>query len=92
MKRLPSELSGGQQQRVAIARALVNNPPVLVADEPTGNLDPQNALHVFNLLADLAHQGQTIIYVTHDRDLAQRAEAGIDLLDGQIVNQRTLPL
>jgi ABC-type lipoprotein export system ATPase subunit len=87
MKRLPSELSGGQQQRVAIARALVNNPPVLVADEPTGNLDSQNAQQVFNLLADLAHQGQTIIYVTHDRDLAQRSDAGIDLLDGQIVSR-----
>jgi putative ABC transport system ATP-binding protein len=91
MKRLPSELSGGQQQRVAIARALVNNPPVLVADEPTGNLDSQNALHIFNLLADLARQGQTIIYVTHDRDLAQRAGAGIDLLDGRIVNRRNIP-
>ncbi|HLZ81813.1 MAG TPA: ABC transporter ATP-binding protein [Ktedonobacteraceae bacterium] len=90
MKRLPSELSGGQQQRVAIARALVNNPPVLVADEPTGNLDSQNAQQVFTLLAELAHQGQTIIYVTHDRDLAQRSDAGIDLLDGQIVSRRNV--
>ncbi len=88
MKRLPSELSGGQQQRVAIARALVNNPPVLVADEPTGNLDSQNAQQVFDLLADLGRQGKTIIYVTHDRDLAQRADGGIDLLDGRIVNRR----
>lgn len=85
MKRLPGELSGGQQQRVAIARALANHPPVLVADEPTGNLDSQTAQQIFTLLADLAHQGQTIIYVTHDRDLAKRASAGIDLLDGRIV-------
>lgn len=85
MKRLPGELSGGQQQRVAVARALANHPPVLVADEPTGNLDSQTAQQIFTLLADLAHQGQTIIYVTHDRDLAKRAGAGIDLLDGRIV-------
>jgi ABC-type lipoprotein export system ATPase subunit len=87
MKRLPGELSGGQQQRVAIARALANHPPVLVADEPTGNLDSQTAQQIFTLLADLAHQGQTIIYVTHDRDLAKRASAGIDLLDGRIVGR-----
>ncbi|HEU5376087.1 MAG TPA: ABC transporter ATP-binding protein [Ktedonobacteraceae bacterium] len=88
MKRLPGELSGGQQQRVAIARALANNPPVLVADEPTGNLDSQTARQIFDLLAGLTLQGQTIIYVTHDRDLAQRATAGIDLLDGRIVGRR----
>lgn len=88
MKRLPSELSGGQQQRVAIARALANKPPVLVADEPTGNLDSQTARQVFDLLANLTLQGQTVIYVTHDRDLAQRASAGIDLLDGRIVGRR----
>lgn len=87
-KRLPSELSGGQQQRVAIARALANNPPVLIADEPTGNLDSQTARQIFDLLADLTRQGHTVIYVTHDRDLAQRASAGIDLLDGHIVGRR----
>jgi ABC-type lipoprotein export system ATPase subunit len=84
-KRLPSELSGGQQQRVAIARALVNDPPVLVADEPTGNLDSKTALQVFDLLADLTQRGKTVIYVTHDRDLAARATHRIDLLDGRIL-------
>jgi ABC-type lipoprotein export system ATPase subunit len=84
-KRLPGELSGGQQQRVAIARALANDPPVLVADEPTGNLDSQAAQEVFALLAQLSTAGKTVIYVTHDRDLAARASDRIDLLDGRIV-------
>ncbi len=88
MKRLPSELSGGQQQRVAIARALANDAPVLVADEPTGNLDSRTALQIFDLLESLTAQGKTVIYVTHDRDLAQRAHDGIDLLDGRIVGRR----
>jgi ABC-type lipoprotein export system ATPase subunit len=85
-KRLPSELSGGQQQRVAIARALANDPPVIVADEPTGNLDSQMAHAIFELLANLPQYGKTIIYVTHDRDLAKRATAGIALYDGRIVD------
>ena len=84
-RRLPSELSGGQQQRVAIARALVNDPPVLVADEPTGNLDSKTALQVFDLLAELTQRDKTVIYVTHDRDLAARATQRIDLLDGRIL-------
>ena len=83
--RLPSELSGGQQQRVAIARALANDPPVLVADEPTGNLDSHSAQRVFDTLTDLTARGKTVIYVTHDRELATRATAGIELLDGRIV-------
>lgn len=86
-KRLPSELSGGQQQRVAIARALANNPPVLVADEPTGNLDSRTAIQVFDLLADLTQQGKTVIYVTHDPRLAARATHRIDLLDGRIAGE-----
>jgi putative ABC transport system ATP-binding protein len=85
--RLPSELSGGQQQRVAIARALANDPPVLVADEPTGNLDSGTAHAVFATLAGLTDQGKTVIYVTHDADLAARAPNRIDLLDGRIVAQ-----
>jgi ABC-type lipoprotein export system ATPase subunit len=85
--RLPSELSGGQQQRVAIARALANDPPVLVADEPTGNLDSQSAHAVFDTLASLTERGKTVIYVTHDRDLAARASAGIELLDGHVVGK-----
>ena len=85
--RLPSELSGGQQQRVAMARALANDPPVLVADEPTGNLDSRTAHGVFDTLASLTQQGKTVIYVTHDHTLAARAQARIDLLDGCIVRQ-----
>jgi putative ABC transport system ATP-binding protein len=86
--RLPSELSGGQQQRVAIARALANDPPVLVADEPTGNLDSRSAHAVFDTLAALTDQDKTVIYVTHDPDLASRSSAGIELLDGRIVAER----
>jgi ABC-type lipoprotein export system ATPase subunit len=86
-RRLPSELSGGQQQRVAIARALANDPPVLVADEPTGNLDSTTAHQVFDTLAGLIKRGKTVIYVTHDRELAARASARIELLDGRIVGE-----
>jgi putative ABC transport system ATP-binding protein len=85
--RLPSELSGGQQQRVAVARALANDPPVLVADEPTGNLDSHTAHAVFDMLAGLTERGKTVVYVTHDRELAARASAGIELLDGQVIGQ-----
>lgn len=85
--RLPGELSGGEQQRVAIARALANNPPVLVADEPTGNLDSRTASQVFETLVGLRDQGKTIIYVTHDHTLAMRATAGIELRDGRIVGE-----
>ncbi|QBD75267.1 ABC transporter ATP-binding protein [Ktedonosporobacter rubrisoli] len=86
--RLPGQLSGGQQQRVAIARALANNPPVLVADEPTGNLDSSSAQQIFKILASLTELGKTVIYVTHDPLLARQATAGIELIDGHIVNQR----
>jgi putative ABC transport system ATP-binding protein len=86
-RRLPSELSGGQQQRVAIARALANDPPVLVADEPTGNLDSVTAHQVFDTLASLIERGKTVIYVTHDRELAARANARIELLDGRIAGE-----
>jgi ABC-type lipoprotein export system ATPase subunit len=85
VSRLPNELSGGQQQRVAIARALANDPPLIVADEPTGNLDSQMAQAVFRTLTGLTLHGKTIVYVTHDHDLAKRATAGITLRDGSIV-------
>ncbi len=85
-QRLPSELSGGEQQRVAIARALANDPPVLVADEPTGNLDSHTAHQVFDTLTNLIQQGKTVIYVTHDRDLAGRASERIELLDGRLLD------
>ena len=84
-QRLPGELSGGEQQRVAIARALANNPPVIVADEPTGNLDSRTAHQVFETLANLTQHGKTVIYVTHDPELAVLASARIDLRDGRII-------
>lgn len=86
-KRLPSELSGGQQQRVAIARALANDPPIIVADEPTGNLDSKMARQAFALLEELVERGKTVLYVTHDPSLADRAQMSLELLDGRIVNQ-----
>ena len=86
-RRLPSELSGGQQQRVAIARALANVPSVLVADEPTGNLDSTTAHQIFDTLAGLIERGKTVIYVTHDHELAARASARIELLDGRIAGE-----
>src|SRR5262249_11367413 len=85
-QRLPSELSGGEQQRVAIARALANDPPVIVADEPTGNLDSRTAHRLFDTLAGLTEQGKTVIYVTHALELAARASHRIYLLDGRIVH------
>jgi putative ABC transport system ATP-binding protein len=87
-RRLPSELSGGEQQRVAIARALANDPPLIVADELTGNLDSKNAEAVFGLLEGLVGRGKTVVYVTHDRELAARASASVDLLDGRVVARR----
>ena len=86
--RLPSELSGGQQQRVAIARALANDPPVVIADEPTGNLDSRSAEAIFATLAGLRRFGKTIIYVTHAAELAAPADAGIELFDGRIARTR----
>jgi len=87
--KLPSELSGGQQQRVAIARALANDPPLIVADEPTGNLDSHTAAEVFALFEDLVKEGKTVFVVTHDLDLAQRAQRIITLADGKIVGEST---
>ena len=83
--KLPSDLSGGQQQRAAIARALANDPPVLVADEPTGNLDLQTSDAVMQLFADLATEGKTVVMVTHERDLSKYFTRSIVLSDGAIV-------
>ena len=80
----PSELSGGQQQRVAIARALVNNPSILFADEPTGNLDSQTGYDVMQLFHNLHQQGQTIILITHENEIASEAERVIYIKDGLI--------
>jgi putative ABC transport system ATP-binding protein len=85
--KLPAMLSGGEQQRVAIARALANDPPILVADEPTGNLDTQTATVVFQLLQTQVSAGKTIIIVTHDRDWAAQTNRTITLMDGRIVKE-----
>jgi putative ABC transport system ATP-binding protein len=86
MRHKPRALSGGQQQRVAIARALVNGPAILLADEPTGNLDSKNSAAVLGLLRDLNKRlGQTILMITHDREAAEYAGRSIQMLDGQVV-------
>jgi putative ABC transport system ATP-binding protein len=84
MNHKPNELSGGQRQRVAIARALVNNPSIVLADEPTGNLDSKTGEEIMNLFENLHHQGNTIILVTHEMDIAQHAHRVIFIRDGKI--------
>jgi len=86
-RKLPSALSGGQQQRVAIARAVANDPPILVADEPTGNLDSKTAESVFRLFERLVEGGKTILMVTHDRDLAERVTRTLIISDGEIIEE-----
>ena len=88
-KHLPSQLSGGQQQRVAVARALAGRPAVLLADEPTGNLDSKNGETVMDLLAALHKEGATIVMVTHDNRFANHADRTIHLFDGRIVEEKT---
>lgn len=85
VRHYPSQLSGGQQQRVAIARAIVNNPRILLADEPTGNLDEENRMEIMRLLAELNRNGMTIIMVTHDMDLLQYATRVCKMSDGRLV-------
>lgn len=88
--RLPTELSGGEQQRVAIARALVNNPSMIVADEPTGNLDPQRSLEIMMLLEKINELGTTVLVVTHERELVERfGKRVISIENGRIISDET---
>ena len=84
MKAYPNELSGGQQQRVAIARALINHPPIILADEPTGNLDSRSSAQIMDILAELADEGATLLLVTHDAGVARRAGRRVRMEDGRI--------
>ena len=84
--KLPATLSGGQQQRAAIARALANDPPIIIADEPTGNLDSETSLSVLNLLRGLADRGTTVVIATHERDIAGVIDRRVELVDGSVAN------
>jgi putative ABC transport system ATP-binding protein len=88
--KFPSALSGGQQQRAAIARALANDPSIIVADEPTGNLDSQTATSIFELFASLTRSGKTVIVVTHQKDLSLYFERSISIVDGRIATEVTV--
>ena len=84
----PNELSGGQRQRVAIARALINQPSVILADEPTGNLDSKTSNEIMDLLTELHQQGQTIVMVTHEDDIAEYAQRVIIMKDGKVIGEK----
>ena len=89
----PSQLSGGQQQRVAIARALVTRPPLILADEPTGNLDSATSMEIMKLLTELQHSGMTIVFVTHEPDIAAYAARKLVLKDGAVISdERQQPI
>ena len=86
MSHRPSELSGGQQQRVAIARAIAARPPIIMADEPTGNLDTRSGEDVMKILHELNEEGRTIVLITHDNDIARQATRAIRIIDGKVVS------
>jgi len=83
----PNELSGGQRQRVAIARALINNPSIVLADEPTGNLDSKSSLEIMNLFNEIHQDGNTVVVVTHEEDIAKYAKRTIRMIDGKLADQ-----
>jgi putative ABC transport system ATP-binding protein len=87
-KHMPNELSGGQQQRVAIARALINDPTLLLADEPTGNIDTASSAEILKLLAALNDAGRTVVIITHEEDIARFAKRVVRLRDGRIVSDQ----
>jgi putative ABC transport system ATP-binding protein len=88
MDHLPSQLSGGQQQRVAIARALVVRPPVILADEPTGNLDSSSSREIMNIFGKIHQAGKTVILITHDQKVAENADRIIRIADGRVIEDR----
>ncbi len=88
MSHFPTELSGGQQQRVAVARAIVTNPSLVLADEPTGNLDSQDSGEVLDMIGGLHADGGTVVLITHDPDVAARANRIVRLRDGQVIEDR----
>ena len=88
MDHTPNQLSGGQQQRVAIARALVTNPSIILADEPTGNLDSVSSDEIIELLSDLNKKGNTIVLVTHEMEIAKKAKRIVEIKDGQIISDK----
>ena len=81
----PKELSGGEQQRVALARALANNPPVILADEPTGNLDPNNAMEIMRLLEEINMRGTTVIVVTHNKDIVEKMQKRVITMNNGVI-------
>ena len=89
MHHLPSQMSGGQQQRVAVARALAGSPPLILADEPTGNLDTKSGQQVFSIIQQLHREGNTIVLITHDEGLAKKAERRVHISDGQVKEEMT---
>ena len=86
MDHRPNQLSGGQQQRVAVARAMAAQPPIILADEPTGNLDSKSTIEIMNILKDLHESGRTVIIITHDDEIAQVADRILIIEDGKVVN------
>ena len=87
----PQQLSGGQQQRVAIARAVVSNPKIILADEPTGNLDSKSTIEIMNILKDLHKSGRTVIIITHDDEIANQVDRVVRIMDGKIVSDSVNP-